>query len=166
MIDIRQFKAGDWKQIWPIIEKIFRAGETYPQPPDTSEDEARRAWTDLPTATYVILDDGRIVGTYYIKPNQPGLGAHVCNCGYMVAEDAWGRGIGTAMCRHSQDEARRLGFRAMQFNLVVSTNERSIRLWRKNGFETIGVLPRAFNHRRAGYVDAWVMYKPLDRSFA
>ncbi len=162
MIEIRQFKDIDWQYIWPIIENVFRKGETYPHAPDTTEEEARHAWIDIPTATYVALDEKKIVGTYYVKPNQPGLGAHVCNCGYMVTEDAYGKGIGSAMCIHSQVEAKKLGFKAMQFNLVVSTNERSFRLWKRHGFQTIGVLPKAFNHQRLGYVDALVMYKQLD----
>ncbi len=161
MIEIRRFKENDWQYIWPIIENIFRKGETYPHAPDTTEADARKAWIDLPTATYVVLDRKKIVGTYYVKPNQPGLGAHVCNCGYMVAENAYGNGIGSAMCIHSQIKAKKLGFKAMQFNLVVSTNERSFHLWKRHGFQTIGVLPKAFNHQRLGYVDARVMYKQL-----
>jgi len=117
----------------------------------------------MPTATYVALSNKKkIDGTYYIKPNQPGLGSHVCNCGYIVAEGAYGRGTGSAMCVHSQREAKKLGFKSMQFNLVVSTNKSAIHLWQKHGFQTIGVLPKAFNHKRLGYVDALVMYKQLE----
>ena len=102
-----------------------------------------------------------MLGTYYIKPNQPGLGSHVCNCGYVVAADAQGHGIATAMCEHSQHEARAMGFRAMQFNLVVSTNTRAIRLWQRLGYDVVATLPAAFRHARFGYVDALVMYKTL-----
>src|SRR5206468_9483856 len=117
-------------------------------------------WIDAPTATYVArAADDAIVGTYYVKPNQPGLGAHVCNCGYVVAPKAQGKGIASAMCEHSQREAVSLGFRAMQFNLVVSTNQRAIRVWQRHGFVVVGTLPRAFLHRQLGYVDALVMYK-------
>jgi ribosomal protein S18 acetylase RimI-like enzyme len=117
----------------------------------------------VPAATFVAQGAGqRVLGTYYLKPNQPTLGAHVCNCGYVVAEQARGQGIASAMCEHSQSEARALGFRAMQFNLVVSTNEGAIRLWRKHGFAVVGVLPGAFRHARLGYVDALVMYKQLE----
>jgi L-amino acid N-acyltransferase YncA len=162
MIKIRKFEEKDWANVWPIIETVFRKGETYPHQMETTEEEARHAWIDIPTATYVALSDKEeVIGTYYVKPNQPGLGSHVCNCGYMVAENAYGKGIGSAMCRHSQREAKKLGFKSMQFNLVVSTNERSLRLWEKHGFETVGVLPRAFNHKQKGYVDALVMYKQL-----
>lgn len=160
--DIRPFERTDWKAVWAVVEPVFRSGETYAFSPDITELEARRVWIDTPTATYVVADpDGRIVGTYYIKPNQPPLGAHVCNCGYIVAEAARGRGIASAMCEHSQAEARSLGFRAMQYNLVVATNAAAIHLWKKHGFTTVGTLPQAFYHRRRGYVDALVMYKLL-----
>jgi len=105
--------------------------------------------------------DGQVLGTYFIKPNQPGLGAHVCNCGYVVAPAAQGQGIASEMCQHSQAEAKAMGFRAMQFNLVVSTNQRAVRLWRKLGFSVVGTLPRAFRHLHLGYVDALVMFKEL-----
>lgn len=119
-------------------------------------------WLNKPTATYVAELDGAVVGTYTIKPNQPGLGSHVCNCGYMVSAAARGKGIGAAMGEHSQVEAWRLGFLAMQFNLVVSTNEDAVRLWSRLGFEIVGTLPGAFHHSRLGFVDAYVMYKWLE----
>ena len=105
--------------------------------------------------------DNEIFGTYYIKPNQPGLGAHVCNCGYIVSENARGQGIASSMCEHSQQVAVDLGFRAMQYNLVVSTNEGAIRLWKKHSFQVVGTLPNAFNSKSVGYVDALVIYKEL-----
>jgi ribosomal protein S18 acetylase RimI-like enzyme len=112
--------------------------------------------------TYVALDQGKIVGTYHIKPNHPALGAHVCNVGYMVSSNARSRGIGRAMCEHSQIEARKLGFRAMQFNLVVTTNTGAIKLWQDLGFSIVGTLPKAFRHKKRGLVDAFVMYKLLE----
>jgi L-amino acid N-acyltransferase YncA len=125
-------------------------------------DQARRMWLEITEAAYVAQDDdGELVGTYYIKPNQPTLGAHVANCGYMVAEQARGRGVASAMCEHSQEEAIRLGYRAMQFNLVVKTNQASVHLWKKMGFRVVGTLPGAFNHSKLGFVDAFVMYKVL-----
>ncbi len=104
----------------------------------------------------------KILGTYYIKPNQPALGAHVCNCGYIVAEKARGKGIASEMCSHSQHKALSMGFKAMQYNLVVSTNKGAVRLWKKLGFRIIGTLPRAFRHSQSGFVDAFVMYKQLE----
>ncbi len=159
---IREFQEADWPRIWPILHEVFESGESYPQPPGTTEEEARRYWLEEPAASFVAVeDDGTISGTYYIKPNQPGLGSHVCNCGYMVAKDHRGKGVACAMCEHSQEKAVEMGFRAMQYNLVVATNEASVRLWRKMDFEEVGTLPGAFRHKRLGYVDAYVMYKEL-----
>lgn len=137
-------------------------GDTYAYAPDTTRDQAYNLWLAAPAATYVAVLDNDIVGTYYLKANQPAQGAHVCNAGYMVAGHARGRGLGREMCLHSQLEARKLGFKAMQFNLVVSTNTGAIRLWESLGFETVGVLPKAFKHPRKGFVDALVMYKWLE----
>ena len=162
MHTIREFENQDWESVWRFIEPVFRAGETYAFSPEITEKEACHVWVDVPAATFVALDDARrILGTYYIKPNQPALGAHVCNCGYIVAERARGMGLASAMCEHSQGEAVSRGFRAMQYNLVVSTNTGAVRLWKAHGFDTVGVLPRAFSHHRFGFVDAYVMYKVL-----
>ena len=153
--------------MWRIVEPVFRAGETYAYPPDIEEQEAYRVWIEAPEMTYVAeAGDGRIVGTYYIKPNQPALGAHVCNCGYIVAEQARGTGVASAMCEHSQRVAVARGYRAMQYNLVVATNAGAVRLWLRHGFDLIGTLPAAFRHPRMGLVDAHVMYKRLDNNGA
>lgn len=163
MIKIRRFSEQDWAATWKIIEPVFRAGETYPFSPEITEKEAHRAWVEQPSLTFVATDEnGEIAGTYYIKPNQPTLGAHVCNCGYIVGEHSRGRGIADKLCEHSQREAASEGFRAMQYNLVVSTNQGAFRLWTKQGFELVGTLPKAFRHRRLGFVDAYVMYKHLE----
>ena len=165
MISIRRFHETDWPEVWRILQAAIEAGDTYAFSPDSSEAEIHKAWVDVPSATYVACaPDGRVLGTYYIKPNQPGLGAHVCNCGYVVAPAAQGQGIGSEMCKHSQAEAISMGFRAMQFNLVVSTNQRAVRLWRKLGFAVVGTLPRSFRHLQLGYVDALVMFKELSTS--
>ena len=162
MIVIRLFEETDWGATWNIIAPVFRAGETYAFSPEISEEEAHRVWIEAPEATFVAVGAaGEVLGTYYIKPNQPALGAHVCNCGYIVAKAARGRGIASEMCRHSQRQAVERGFRAMQYNLVVSTNEVAVKLWKAHGFEVIGILPRAFRHPRHGFVDAFVMYKLL-----
>lgn len=162
MLSIRPFQPQDWPLLWPILQSVFSSGDTYAFPPDSTEAEIHSAWIMQPQATYVATTDaGGIVGTYVLKPNQPGLGSHVCNCGYLVAPAARGRGIAAALCEHSQVQARVLGYRAMQFNLVVSTNEVAVRLWQKLGFAIVGTLPGAFNHSRLGYVDAYVMYKSL-----
>lgn len=165
MISIRRFHETDWPKVWRILQATFKPGDTYAFSSDSTEAEIHTVWVDVPSATYVACTpDGQVLGTYFIKPNQPGLGSHVCNCGYVVAREAQGRGIASAMCEHSQAEAKSMGFRAMQFNLVVSTNERAIRLWRKLGFAAVGTLPRAFRHQQLGYVDALVMFKELSTS--
>ena len=160
-MEIRQIREDDWPDVWRMIEPTFREGTTYAIDPDIDEAEAHRYWVELPRATFISEMDGEIRGTYYIKPNQPGSGSHVCNCGYIVAAAARGQGIASAMCEHSQEVAREMGFRAMQYNLVVATNTGAVRLWKKHGFQIIGTLPGAFKHPQLGYVDAHVMYKNL-----
>lgn len=162
MITIQPFEDKDWIATWQIIEPVFRTGETYAFSPDITEEEAHKVWIELPSATFVAVNErNEILGTYFIKPNQPALGAHVCNCGYIVAENARGQGIASKMCQHSQREAVARGFHSMQYNLVVSTNEVAIRLWKKHGFEVVGTLPKAFRHSQLGFIDALVMYKQL-----
>lgn len=162
MVRIREFQENDWAQIWQFMEPVIRAGETYPYALDMTSDQARRMWLEVTEAAYVAEDsESALLGTYYIKPNQPTLGAHVANCGYMVASQARGRGVATSMCEHSQAEAVRLGYRAMQFNLVVESNEVSMYLWKKLGYAVVGRLPAAFNHPQLGFVDAFIMYKVL-----
>ena len=159
---LRLFHPNDWPTVWEILEPVFRAGETYPYSPSITEAEARLAWIDIPMATFVAVGpNGDILGTYYIKSNQSELGAHVANCGYVVSESARGQGVASTMCNHSQAEAVTRGFKAMQFNLVISTNERAVRLWKSHDFEIVGTLPKAFRHAKLGYVDAYVMYKWL-----
>ncbi|MCG7932942.1 MAG: GNAT family N-acetyltransferase [Candidatus Thiodiazotropha lotti] len=159
---IREASEVDFENIWPIFKEIASAGDTYAYPSDTSKTEGKRLWMDLPRITFVVVEDGKIVGTYYIKTNQAGPGSHVCNCGYMVPSSSRGKGLATAMCEHSQKIARELGYKAMQFNFVASTNEGAVRLWQKLGFEIVGRLPEAFNHPAKGYVDALVLYKWLN----
>ncbi|WP_290872976.1 GNAT family N-acetyltransferase [Aquabacterium sp.] len=159
---IRPATAADWPALWAFLQPTFAAGDTYAYDPDSSEADIRKVWMDLPAATFVACgEQGQVLGTYYLKANQPGLGAHVCNAGYVVAPVAQGQGVAAAMCEHSQEQARALGFLAMQFNLVVSTNERAVRLWSHLGFATVGRLPGAFRHARLGLVDALVMFKTL-----
>ncbi|MCK7595946.1 GNAT family N-acetyltransferase [Microbulbifer sp. CAU 1566] len=158
---IREAKPADFDAIWPIFCAVARAGDTYAYPRDIAREQAFELWMNSPRKTLVFEEQGEVLASYYLKTNQSGPGAHVCNCGYMVAPAARGRGIAAAMCEHSQDLARALGYRAMQFNFVASTNEGAVRLWLKLGFETVGRLPRAFDHPTQGYVDALVMYKWL-----
>jgi ribosomal protein S18 acetylase RimI-like enzyme len=158
---IRPFHEKDADALWAILEPMIRTGETYPLPRDMDRDRALAYWL-LPThEVFVTEDHSEIVGTYFLQANQKGGGAHVANCGYITARHATGRGVARAMCAHSLDRARERGFRAMQFNFVVSTNERAVRLWQSFGFEIVGRLPGAFQHPTLGLVDTLVMYRDL-----
>lgn len=162
MPTIRPFQNDDWPGLWQFLEPVFRAGDSYPYPTDISSDEAYARWVTTPLSTWVAEDeDGTLLGSYHLKANQPDLGAHVANCGYAVARAARGRGVASALCRHSQEEALRQGFRAMQYNLVVATNTTAVDLWQRMGFTIVGRLPGAFRHAELGYVDAFIMYKSL-----
>jgi L-amino acid N-acyltransferase YncA len=158
---IRPAEDRDWPAIWSILEPVIRAGETYTLPREMTEAAARAYWLAPGHAPFVAEADGQILGTYYLRANQAGGGDHVANCGYMTGEAARGRGVAWAMCEHSLAEARARGFRAMQFNFVVSTNAPAVALWTRLGFETVGRLPGAFRHPTQGYVDALVMYRAL-----
>lgn len=158
---VRPAEDRDNDAIWNIMEPVIRAGETYALARDMSRATALAYWRGSPYRTFVAEDSGEIVGTYHLKANQQGGGAHVANCGYMTAQGATGRGVARTMCEHSLQFARERGFRAMQFNFVVSTNERAVRLWQSLGFEIVGQLPEAFDHPSKGYVDALVMYRGL-----
>ena len=158
---IRKATADDAKAIASIIMPVIRAGTTYTLDANLSEPDALTYWMGHDKETFVAEQAGVIVGTYYLRPNQAGGGGHVCNCGYMTDAAVTGRGIARQMCEHSLEHARARGYRAMQFNFVVSTNERAVRLWQSLGFEIVGRLPAAFRHSEHGYVDALVMYHQL-----
>jgi L-amino acid N-acyltransferase YncA len=160
-MQIRPAQANDDEAIWGIIGPTIRAGETYALPRTMSRAEALSYWRSPGHEVFVAAQDGKLVGTYYLRPNQRGGGAHVANCGYMTAAEASGRGVARAMCAHSLAQARARGFRAMQFNFVVSTNTRAVALWQSCGFEIVGRLAQAFEHPRLGFVDAVVMYRLL-----
>ncbi len=153
--------SGDRDAVWAILEPMIRAGETYPLPRDMSRDDALAYWQAAGHEVYVTRDDEGVAGTYWLRANQQGAGAHVANCGYAAALWASGRGVGRAMCEHSLERARARGFLAMQFNFVVSSNERALHLWLSCGFAVVGRLPAAFNHPTLGYVDALVMHRSL-----
>lgn len=158
---IRPFHEKDADALWSILEPIIRAGETYPLPRDMDRESALAFWLSAAHEVFVAEDNAEVVGTYFLRENQKGGGAHVANCGYITAPSATGRGVARAMCAHSLDRARQRGFRAMQFNFVVSTNDRAVRLWQSFGFEIVGPLPKAFAHPTLGFVDAFVMYRHL-----
>ncbi len=152
---------ADHDAIWAIMEPVLRAGETYTLPADWARDEALTYWFAPPHQVFVAEDDGQVLGHYFLTPNRQGGGAHVANCGFMTSAAATGRGVATAMCRHSLDTARAQGFRAMQYNSVVATNTRAVALWERMGFAVAGRLPGAFEHPAHGFVDLLVMYRTL-----
>lgn len=160
-VRLRRATDADWPAIWAIFCAVIASGDTYAWAPDMAEVEARRAWMGPGLATYVAERGGEVVGTYVLKPNQPELGAHVANAGYMVRPGTFGSGVGAAMGEHSLAEARAAGYRAMQFNAVVSTNTRAIALWQRLGFAVIGTVPGGFRHRELGYVDLLIMHRRL-----
>ncbi len=159
MIEIREATGGDRDAIWDIFREVVAARDTYAFDPGMSRHDALGYWFQADTRTYVAESRARILGTYILRPNQSGGGSHVANAAFMVASDARGQGIGRAMAEHCLSEARLLGFRAMQFNFVVSTNDSAVRLWQKLGFKIVGTLPGAFHHPEKGYVDVYVMFR-------
>jgi L-amino acid N-acyltransferase YncA len=161
MLNIRTATDADRDATWNIFHDVVATGDTYVFDPSTSREDALAYWFAPETHTYVAEQDRHVVGSYILKPIRPGLGAHVSNASFMVATSARGVGIGRAMGEHCLNEARRLGFRAMQFNFVVSTNESAVHLWKELGFKIIGTLPGAFRHARKGYVDVHVMFRSL-----
>ena len=163
-LTLRRAAPEDWHLIWPIFEVVVKTGDTYGYPSTTSESDAEALWMQPGTDrryTYVAEDGGTVVATAYLKPNAVGLGDHVCNAGWMVAPEASGRGIGRRFAQYVIEEARALGFLGMQFNAVVSTNTRAIRLWESMGFEIVGTVPDAFRHAAEGLTPVHIMYRSL-----
>lgn len=160
-MEIRPAGPADDGAIWRILEPMIRAGETYTLPRDMTRQAALAYWSAPGHEIFVAVDGVEVLGTYFLQANQRGGGAHVANCGYVTAAEAVGRGVAGALCAHSLDQARARGFRAMQFNFVVSTNERAMALWQRLGFDIVGRLPQAFDHPRLGLVDAIVLYRML-----
>jgi L-amino acid N-acyltransferase YncA len=160
-IKIRSATTNDHAAIWNIFHEIIAAGDTYAFDPQMRREEALAYWFGADTHTYIAERNAGVVGTYILGPNQSGSGSHVANAAFMVARDAEGAGVGRKMAEHCLSEARRMGFRAMQFNFVISTNTRAIHLWNQLGFKIVGTLPGAFRHPEKGYVDVYVMYRSL-----
>ncbi len=158
---VRPAEDRDADAIWNILEPVLRAGETYPLPHDMTREAALAYWRAPTHEVFVMEENCAVVGTYYLRANQMAGGSHVANCGYMTAQQASGRGVARAMCQHSLEHAKKRGFSAMQFNFVVSTNERAMRLWQSLGFNIAGRLPAAFKHPELGFVDALVMFRML-----
>lgn len=161
MIEIRTATDVDKPAVWEIIKTVIAGGDTYTFAPETSESEMMKFWFSPEKFNYVATDDREVMGTFWLRANQPGLGSHVANAGYMVAPDAAGKGIGKKMAEFSFAEAKRLGFTAMQFNFVVKSNAAAVNLWQKVGFQIIGEIPDAFRHKTNGLTNAYIMYRSL-----
>lgn len=161
MLTIREATAADWANIWPLFREVANSGEVFAYDASTSESAARALWATSPSRAFVAELEGAVVGTYFVRPIQPGRGDHIANAGYMVAASARGRGIAHKLCEHSLAAARAMGFAAMQFNFVVSSNAAAVAVWRKCGFREVGRIPRAFRHATLGLVDALVFYREL-----
>ncbi|MEY2574174.1 MAG: hypothetical protein QOJ87_2387 [Verrucomicrobiota bacterium] len=160
-LTIRDAQDSDRDAIWEIFRATVAPGDAFVYDPNTQREEAMAYWFADGTRTYVAETDGRILGSYILRANRPGLGNHVANAGFMVDPASRGSGVGRAMGEHALSEARRLGYRAMQFNFVISTNESAVHLWQQLGFKIVGTLPGAFRHARNGFVDAYVMFRLL-----
>jgi ribosomal protein S18 acetylase RimI-like enzyme len=158
---VREIDAEGFARVWPIFSAVVAAGDTYAYDPEMTFEEARGLWTTPPARCFVAEEDGAAVAAYCLKPNQPGLGDHVANAGYMVSPDARGHGVASRLCEHSLETARAAGFLAMQFNFVVARNEVAIRLWQRHGFQVVGRVPEAFRHRRLGLTDVLIMHRRL-----
>jgi ribosomal protein S18 acetylase RimI-like enzyme len=161
MLEIRKAVEADKARVWKIIESVIATGDTYVFSPDSSEEKMLAYWFANDKDTYVAIRENKIVGTFFLKANQPDLGSHVANAGYMVAPEAKGMRVGRAMAEFSLAEAKRLGFKAMQFNFVVKSNETAVKLWLALGFEIIGEIPEAFQHAERGLTNALIMYRKL-----
>lgn len=157
----RKITKSDFESFWPTFSSVIQAQETYAFSPDMTLEQAYHIWCEVPQETYVFVENEAVLGTYYIKANAMGPSNHICNCGYMVSKESRGKGIARKMCEHSQQIAVQLGFEAMQFNNVVSTNEVALKLWKKLGFHIIGTIPNAYRHADLGYVESFIMYKRL-----
>ena len=161
MIEIRKAKDADRPAAWKIIKEVIAGGDTFVFAPETSETEMLDWWFSPEKFNYVAVIDDEVVGAFWLKANQPGLGSHVGNAAYIVSSAAMGKGVGRRMAEYSLDEARRLGFESMQFNFVVKSNEVAVKLWKSVGFEVIGEIPDAFRHRTKGMTNAYIMYRKL-----
>jgi catechol 2,3-dioxygenase-like lactoylglutathione lyase family enzyme/ribosomal protein S18 acetylase RimI-like enzyme len=163
MLTIRPATTDDHPAIWAMLEPAIRAGEVFALPLEMTRQAALEYWFAPAHHVFVAMFEGTVAGAYYVQPNQQGGGSHVANCGYLTAAQMQGQGVARAMCLHSLEQAKSLGFRAMQFNFVVSTNLRAVHLWQSCGFRILATLPGAFHHPKEGFVDTFVMWRDLWR---
>ncbi len=161
MVEIRKAEDKDKPAVWQIIRAVLAGDNTYVFPSNSTEEEMTAYWFATDKLVFVALSEGVVVGTFWIKANQPGHGEHVANAAYMVAPAASGKGVGKKMALFSLDTARQAGFTAMQFNIVIKTNTVAVKLWQSIGFEIIGEIPDAFDNGRDGPANAYIMYRKL-----
>ncbi|MBQ4835944.1 GNAT family N-acetyltransferase [Pseudoalteromonas luteoviolacea] len=159
---IRAMTKQDFREFWPVFKDVILQQETYAFDPQMDENRAYQIWCEEPIKAFVYEDNGQVMGSYYLKANAMGPSDHICNCGYMVSPQARGKGVARKLCEHSQQQALFLGFRAMQFNSVVSSNQIAVALWEKLGYEIIGTIPKAYRHPHLGLIDSYIMYKWLE----
>jgi L-amino acid N-acyltransferase YncA len=162
MLKITQATEADFAKIWPIFQDIVQNGRTFVYRPDISFDEAKTVWFDEKFATYIASVNGEVVGAYVIRPGHRDLGSHIANAAYIIAFEHRGKGYGEDIARDSFVQAKELGFKAMQFNYVISTNKVAVALWQKLGFNIVGTVPKAYQHKELGLVDIHIMHKYLD----
>lgn len=161
-MEIRDVVDSDWAAIWGFLQQIVAAGDTYCWPPDTSETGARTWWMGKPGGRVLVaVDDGVVVGTAVLHPNQPAAGSHVANAGFMVSPTVAGRGVGRALAQRVLEVAAEDGYAAMQFNAVVETNEHAVRLWESLDFKILATVPEAFRHPERGFVGLHIMHRFL-----
>ncbi|MDN5284720.1 MAG: putative acetyltransferase YhhY [Mucilaginibacter sp.] len=158
---IREAINNDLDGVWEIFGQVIKTGDTYAFDPNSQKEDLPKLWFAPTMKVYVAEEDGKILGTYFIKPNQTGLGAHIANCGYMVHPETRGRGLGKQLFDHSWRIAKEMDYKGMQFNFVVSTNTIAVKLWESLGFKIIGTIPKGFNHQQLGYVDAYIMFRKI-----
>ncbi|KAF7786847.1 hypothetical protein PRUB_a3641 [Pseudoalteromonas rubra] len=158
---IRIMTQNDFQHFWPTFKEIIEQQETYAFDPGMSQQQAYALWCENVDKAYVMVEEDEILGSYYLKANAMGPSNHICNCGYMVAPQARGKGVARTLCEHSQSEAIKLGYRAMQFNSVVASNQVAVQLWQRLGYQIIGTIPKAYRHPSLGFVDSHIMYKWL-----
>lgn len=160
-LTIRHLSENEFDLVWPIFSAVIREGKTYSYDPALTLEQGRAIWFSPEKTPFVALEHDRPVGTFYLRANQLGLGNHIANGGFMVAQGECGKGIGTAMAQRMVEEARKAGYYGMQFNFIVADNERSLRIWNRLGFDIVGTVPDAFRHSEKGYMPVHVLYKKL-----
>lgn len=160
-MEIREANLNDYEAVWEIFQKVIETGDTYVFDPETPQEDLKKHWFAPYMKTFVLVENNEILGTYILKPNQIDLGAHIANGSYMVNPKFQGKGIGKLLCQHSLETAKTAGYKAIQFNIVVSTNTAAVALWKKFGFRIIGTIPKAFNHQTLGYVDGYIMFTEI-----